>query len=185
MVPVHIGPRRDFVLFGRLAPYKNIPIALHAWRDHRRSADYRGDSFLILGDGPPGWAGSSDLPEGCEWRRGRYGYQDVLPVLSAAKGSLVHYRSASQSGVQLLSMQLGVATVVSNCGGLPEFQPPGNHPLDMDDVEGLTAWLGALADPAEADHRGTQTRAHFNQFYAAKRSVAALETVLRRTAEPT
>src|SRR5437660_12371090 len=31
----------------------------------------------------------------------------------------------SQSGVQVLSMQLGVMPIVSTVGGLPEYQPPG------------------------------------------------------------
>lgn len=166
--------RADFVLYGRMSPYKNVPIALQAWEKHLASG-HRGDRLLIIGDGE---LELGPLPQYCEWRRGRYSYADVLPVLAAAKGSLVHYRLATQSGVQVLSLQLGVTPVVSTSGALPEFQPPGEVPLDPDDVPGLAAAFDALADPAEAARRGAAARAHYVSRFDAPRSAARLAEVL-------
>ncbi|GAB3911585.1 hypothetical protein GCM10029964_117860 [Kibdelosporangium lantanae] len=112
-VPPAAPEKRDFVLYGRMSPYKNVPVALAAWERHVRSGSYQGDRLLLLGDGPL----DVDLPEQCEWRRERYTYARVLPLISHAKGSIVHYRHATQSGVQLLSMQLGVTPIVSDSGG--------------------------------------------------------------------
>ncbi|HWE92043.1 MAG TPA: glycosyltransferase [Pseudonocardiaceae bacterium] len=174
-LPTITGPRRDFVLYGRIAPYKNVPVALRAWRRHLDSPAYAGDRLLIIGDGP---ADLGALPPHCEWRRGRFRYPDVLPVLGAAKGSLAHYRLATQSGVQLLSMQLGVTPIVSDSGGLPEFQPPGEQGVGVDDVTGLAAAFDALADPEAAEKRGAAAREHYLRWFAASRSAAALADIL-------
>src|SRR5207302_6441292 len=119
----------------------------------------------------------------CEWRRGRYRYAEVLPVLAAAKGSLAHYRLATQSGVQLLSQQLGVTPVVSDSGGLPEFQPPDEPPVGVDDVAGLTGAFDALADPAEATRRGLACRRHYERHFAAGRSAENLAEILANTTD--
>lgn len=179
-VPPPAPHRRDFVLFGRMGPYKNVPVALRAWRAHHDSASYRGDRLLLIGDGP---LGLGKLPPACEWRRTRYRYSDVLDVLAGAKGSLVHYRLATQSGVQLLSLQLGVTPLVSDSGGLAEFQPPDEVPVGMDDVAGLAVAFSALADPAEAVRRGARARAHYAAHYAAPRSADRLVEVLAEAAK--
>lgn len=174
-VPSPRPQRRDFVLFGRMGMYKNVPVALRAWQAHHDSTSYRGDRLLLIGDGP---LGLDMLPPACEWRRARYQYSDVLDVLAGAKGSMVHYRVATQSGVQLLSLQLGVTPMVSDSGGLAEFQPPDEAPIGMDDVAGLAAAFSALADPAEAARRGARARAHYAAHYAAPRSAGQLLEVL-------
>jgi len=176
-VPPNPVPRKDFVLYGRMSPYKNVPVALAAWRRHLDSPEYRGDTLLLLGDGPAD-IDEAALPPMCEWRRERYDYRAVLPVLAAAKGSLVHYRRATQSGVQLLSLQLGVTPIVSDSGGLPEFQPPGEPAIGVDDVTGLADVLGQLADPEAAAIRGAASRAHYRHALAAESSAAQLATVL-------
>jgi glycosyltransferase involved in cell wall biosynthesis len=176
-LPVGPAPRKDFVLYGRMSPYKNVPVALAAWRRHLDSPEYRGDRLLLLGDGPAD-VDQAALPPSCEWRRERYDYAEVLPILAAAKGSLVHYRQATQSGVQLLSMQLGVTPIVSDSGGLPEFQPPGEPAIGVDDVTGLADLLGQLADPEAALERGVASRAHYRREFAAEASAAHLAAVL-------
>jgi glycosyltransferase involved in cell wall biosynthesis len=176
-VPENPLRRKDFVLYGRMSPYKNVPVALAAWRQHLASPHYRGDRLLLLGDGPAD-VRADELPAACEWRRERYDYAEVLPVLAAAKGSLVHYRQATQSGVQLLSLQLGVTPIVSDSGGLPEFQPPGEPAIGVDDVAGLAAVLDELADPAAATARGAAGRAHYARRFAAAASADELVKVL-------
>jgi glycosyltransferase involved in cell wall biosynthesis len=137
--------------------------------------------LTLLGDGPLD-VSEQDLPPRCEWRRERYSYSDVLPVLARAKGSLVHYRNASQSGVQLLSMQLGVTPIVSDSGGLPEFQPPGEPGIGVDDVDGLAAAIGGLSDPESARQRGEASRAHYERTYLASHVVKRLADVLAQAA---
>src|SRR5271166_6605171 len=100
LVPPFVGPdgRRDFVLAGRLNPHKNIDVVLEAWQRHVDGDKWRGDELLLIGDGP---LTIRTLPAYVRWRTGSYHYADVVTTLAAAKGSVTHYRSASQSGVQV------------------------------------------------------------------------------------
>ena len=127
LVPPFVGPeeRHDFVVAGRLGSHKNIDVVLEAWQRHVDGDSWRGDELLLIGDGP---LTIRTLPAYVRWRPGNYRYADVVTTLAAAKGSVAHYRSASQSGVQVLSMQLGVMPIVSPVGGLPEYQPPSLSP---------------------------------------------------------
>ncbi|MBY0441853.1 MAG: glycosyltransferase, partial [Mycobacteriaceae bacterium] len=118
--------RRDFVMIGRLNPYKNLPVVLEAWQHHVRGSSWRGDNLLLIGDGS---VTARTLPEHTLWHPGTYRYSNIIATLAAAKGSIAHYRRASQSGVQVLSMQLGVMPIVSTVGGLPQYQPPGCAPI--------------------------------------------------------
>jgi glycosyltransferase involved in cell wall biosynthesis len=176
-VPAPAAERRDFVLLGRMSPYKNVEVTLRAWAAHAASPAYAGDRLLLLGDGP---LESLHLPEHVEWRREHFTYADVLPRLAQAKGSVVHYRLATQSGVQVLSMQLGMPTIVSDSGGLPEFAAPDLPPLAVDDVEGLAAVFGRLADPATAAALGAGAREHYQRWFSADRVAAAWTDVFTR-----
>ncbi|WP_233272066.1 glycosyltransferase [Mycolicibacterium smegmatis] len=168
--------RRDFVLLGRLNGYKNVDVCLRAWALHTAGPGWRGDNLVLVGDGE--WSGP--LPQHVVWRRGAFHYADVLPILACAKGSVVHYRRASQSGVQVLSMQLGVAPVVSPAGALPEFLAPGCAPVGVDDVAGLAAAFDALADPGMAAACGAAARRHYESAFSAAASAAVLLDVLTR-----
>ncbi|WP_197983447.1 glycosyltransferase family 4 protein [Aeromicrobium sp. CFBP 8757] len=171
--------RRDFVLSGRLNAYKNIPVALEAWAMHRDGPHHRGDELVLIGDGDL----AGDLPAGVRWQRGPFRYADELGTLARAKGSLVHYRRATQSGVQVLAMQLGVMPLVSPEGALPELQPPGGPVVDVDDARGLADALDVLADPAEAERQGRVARDTYTQRHGRPHVAAALgEAISRVTA---
>lgn len=159
-LPPFVGPegRRDFVMFGRLNPYKNVGVVLEAWRRHVIGGGWRGDSLVLIGDGP---LDAATLPKHTRWRNGSFRYADVIPALAAAKGSIAHYRRASQSGVQVLSMQLGVMPIVSTAGALPEYQPPGCVPVGIDDIDRLAATFDALADPEIAAAQGAEAARHY------------------------
>ena len=178
-VPVPAAERRDVVLLGRMSPYKNVEVALRAWAAHTASPAYAGDRLLLLGNGP---LDRLELPEHVEWRREHFAYADVLPVLARAKASLAHYRLATQSGVQVLSMQLGVPTIVSDSGGLPEFAAPDLPPLGIDDVDGLAGLLGKLADPTTAAALGVGAREHYERHFSADRAAVAWTEVFTRAA---
>ena len=165
LVPPLADPeaRHDFVMVGRLQSYKNIDVVLQAWQRHVDGDSWRGDELVLISDGP---LVLQSLPQYVRWRPGRYRYSDVITTLAAAKGTLAHYRRASQSGVQVLSMQLGVMPIVSTVGGLPEYQPPGCPPLGVDDVAGLAAAFDDLADPLTATLRGASAARHYADKFA-------------------
>lgn len=177
VVPPPAGPeaRRDFVLIGRLNPYKNLDVVLAAWQQHITGSGWRGDDLVLIGDG---LSITRTLPAHTRWRPGRYRYADVLPTLAAAKGSIAHYRRASQSGVQVLSMQLGVMPIVSTDGALPEYQPPECPPVGVDDVAGLAAAFDRLADPATAAAEGTAAADHYRQRFSVERVADRLLDVI-------
>ncbi|KXO98371.1 glycosyltransferase family 4 protein [Tsukamurella pseudospumae] len=172
---VPAADRRNFLAVGRLSAYKNLDVTLAAWERHVNGPGWRGDELVLIGDGP-----DRDLGKAVRWRRGPYSYAEVTGDLAAAKGSVAHYRRATQSGVQVLAMQLGVVPIVSDAGALPEFQPPGEEPIGVDDVAGLARAFDALADPEAAARRGGAAREHYLRRCASTVSAAALGAELER-----
>jgi glycosyltransferase involved in cell wall biosynthesis len=177
LVPPFVGPeeRHDFVVAGQLSSQKNIDVVLEAWQRHVDGGSWRGDELLFIGNGP---LVIRTLPAYVRWRPGNYRYADVVSTLAAAKGSVAHYRVASQSGVQMLSMHLGVMPIVSPVGGLPEYQPPVFPPIAVDDVAGLTAAFDELSDPLTATLRGAAAARHYADSFAVDRAVDGLWNVL-------
>jgi glycosyltransferase involved in cell wall biosynthesis len=153
--------RRNFMLIGRQWPYKNHDVVFAAWEAHTRGNAWRGDELVVLGRGEI----SRPLPPHARWNCGRFKYRQVVDELVRSKGSIVHSRSASQSGVQVLSMQLGVPTLVSTAGALPEYQPAGSSVTGIDDIEGLSRAMDALADAKEAEIQGKAALEHFRKHY--------------------
>ncbi len=188
-VPALVGPaeRRDFVLVGRLNAYKNLDVVFDAWQQHVAGPGWRGDELVLVGNGSVTRA----LPAHTRWIKGTYSYADVREILAAAKGSIAHYRRASQSGVQVLSMQLGVAPIVSTEGALPEFQPAGFGAVGVDDAVGLSREFDLLADPETAAERGRIAAGHYSASFAPGRVADRLLEVFtdvvtgdRRSASP-
>ena len=171
--------RRDMVLIGRISPYKNLDGTFEAWAAHVRSDAYRDDRLLVIGDGEH----AGPLPPACEWRRGRFQFGDLLPVLAGAKASLAYYATGSQSGVQVLSMQCGTTVLVSDAGGLAEYLPPGERALPRADPGLLAAALGEVADPRTAALRGATARAHYRSRFRQDTAVSALVDALRPLAD--
>jgi glycosyltransferase involved in cell wall biosynthesis len=155
--------RHDFVMVGRLNQYRNIDVVLDAWQRHVDGGGWRGDELVLIGDRT---LIIRSLPAYVRWCPGTYRYSDVVRTIAAAKGSIVHYRRASQSGVQVLSMQLGVMPIVSSVGGLPEYQPPSCPPIGIEDVAGLAAAFDELADPFTATLRGAAAARHYALRFA-------------------
>lgn len=183
LVPAPAGPplRRDFVMIGRLNPYKNLEVVLRAWQQHVDGRAWRGDKLVLIGDGS---VDTARLPAHTEWRSGSYRYRDVLGTLAAAKGSVAHYRRASQSGVQVLSMQLGVMPIVSDRGGLPEYQPPERVPIGLDDMSGLAEAFDELADPVAAARLGAVAARHYAQRFAVDHAAERLLDVIAAAIRP-
>lgn len=168
--------RRDMVVLGRINPYKDVPTTLAAWAIHVSGGGYRGDELVIIGDGKEA---DLALPAHCSWRRERFQFADALPILMRAKASVVHYRSATQSGVQVTSMQCGTAAIVSDAGGLSEYLPPVSEPVPAGDPVLLAAALDMLADPALAAAAGAAARAHYDTFFSPEIAAGMLLSQLR------
>ncbi|HTC68213.1 MAG TPA: glycosyltransferase [Acidothermaceae bacterium] len=177
LVPPFVGPdeRHDFVVAGQLGSQKNIDVVLEAWQRHVDGGSWRGDELLLIGNGP---LVIRTLPAYVRWRPGNYRYADVVSTMAAAKGSVAHYRGASQSGVQMLSMHLGVMPIVSPVGGLPEYQPAVFPPIAVDNVAGLTAAFDELSDPLTATLRGAAAARHYADWFAVDHAVDGLWNVL-------
>jgi hypothetical protein len=156
--------RRDFVLLGRMHPYKNLRAVLRAWRLHQTSSDYAGDRLVVWGTG--------DLPDIDDStvvvRREGFDLVGAARELATFKGSISAYTAASQSGVQVLSMQCGVASIVSRRGALVATQPPElrDRAVEPDDVQGIAAELGRLAHPVTAARDGSLSRAWYDARHA-------------------
>lgn len=163
-VPHFVGAddRRNFVQIGRQRPYKNHEVVFAAWDAHVSGPGWRGDELVLYGDGEI----AHPLPAHTRWNRSNYRYSDVVGDIARAKGSVVHSRNASQSGVQVMSMQLGVPTLVSTAGALPEYQPPELGTTDVDDIGGLAGTFDILADPVTAERRGRTALQHYNTHFA-------------------
>lgn len=185
--PPFVGPdkRHDFVVAGQLGPQKNMDVVLDAWQCHVDGESWRGDELLLIGNGP---LVIRTLPAYVRWRPGNYRYADVVNTIAAAKGSVALYRGASQSGVQMLSMHLGVMPIVSTAGGLPEYQPPVLAPVGIDDVAGLTAAFDELSDPLTATLQGAAAARHYEELFAVDHAADGLFNLLtdvwRRTGRP-
>ncbi|MBS9533507.1 glycosyltransferase family 4 protein [Mycobacterium sp. M1] len=158
--------RRDFVMIGRLNPYKNVDVVLAAWERHVAGEAWRGDELVFIGGGS---AVERSMPKHTRVRPGGYRYVDIVGTVAAAKGSIVHHRRASQSGVQVVSMQLGVMPIASTAGGLSEYQPVECPPVGVDDVAGLAALFDELGDPETAAARGAAAARDYAQKFCVDR----------------
>jgi glycosyltransferase involved in cell wall biosynthesis len=183
-VPPFVGPdkRHDFVVAGQLGSQKNMDVVLDAWQCHVDGDSWRGDELLLIGNGP---LVIRTLPAYVRWRPGNYRYADVVNTIAAAKGSVALYRGASQSGVQMLSMHLGVMPIVSTVGGLPEYQPPVLAPVGVDDVAGLAAAFDELSDPLTATLQGAAAARHYEELFAVDHAADGLFNVLTDVAQKT
>ena len=181
MVPTAAPPseRRDFLVVGRLSEYKNLGHVIAGYERHRASPGFRGDRLVVVGAGDPGCV----VPDHVEWVNRRFDFGDLVPRLARAKASLCVYSTASQSGVQVVSMHCSTPVVVSDAGGLAEYLPPGEQALGRADVDGLASALDHLADPVVAADAGTRARATYDARYAVDVTSAEWEGVLRRVVQ--
>ena len=83
------------------------------------------------------------------------------------------YRGASQNGVQILWMRLGLMPIVATVGGLPEYQPQVLPPLGVDDVAGLTARSTSFR-PAHRTSQGAAAARHYAESFAVDRAADGL-----------
>ena len=173
--------RTDFVLLGRMHPYKNPEIAIRAFREHARGGAYAGDRLVLWGRGASNYADSDEL---IEVRDEAYSQESVSERLPLFKGNVCVYTGASQSGVLLAAMQSGVATIVSDKGALPEYQAPGHRVIPPHDLRGLRDWFDQAADAGTASRWGAEARAWYEARFSQAVAGAALADVVAGTVRP-
>jgi len=173
-VPLDNQPKRDFVVVGRIRPYKNLKVTLEAWHRYMKDSRYVGDRLIILGAGE-----EFELPDQVVWMNRNYRYSEVVPIITNAKASIVNYQKASQSGVQLMSMQLGAAVIISEVGGLPEFQAPGHPIVPPDDINALLEQFVLLSSQREARTRGREALQHYIKNFSAEKCAGSWIEVFR------
>jgi glycosyltransferase involved in cell wall biosynthesis len=126
VVPHGVSPARDplpppveprVLFFGRLEPYKGLPILVDAMQEvWRARPEVR---LAVLGEGPEARAVPAD--DRIELSTGYVSERDVDEAFRRASVCVLPYVQASQSGVGLLALARGVPTIVSRVGALGEL----------------------------------------------------------------
>lgn len=174
----HSG-RHGFLVIGRPSPYKGVDVAIEAWR--RMPADRRESLTLILSEGP----GQSETlgpldDDGLFVREGRFAFDDVTGQIASSRALLLPYRSASQSGVQLLSMQHAVAPLVHGIGGLAEYQPEAIPAIETLDPGVWSQRMSQLLDDRVADAAGVHAFERYRSLTGDSRLMEAFTPILAR-----
>ena len=127
-----IGPRarKNFVMVGRWSDYKGFDIGLDIFQKYRELTKTKSNLELWC-------SGAEDIRvelPGVVWRSAaRFDWADLLKALPNYRAVLLPYRSATQSGVQVLAWHLAVPCLISDLPGLVENQPPFLESLNISD----------------------------------------------------
>ena len=139
--------RKNFAIVGRWSYYKGFDVGFDIWSQY--TSRYKTDSVLDV------WCSGLDAPTetplNIHWRaHKKYAWDEFEEALRHYKAVLMPYRTATQSGVQVLAWDFGVATLISNLPGLVELQPQCLPALDLEDVEGWVQAIHRLDSLSEA-----------------------------------
>jgi glycosyltransferase involved in cell wall biosynthesis len=162
--------QQGFCFVGRVSQYKGLDFLLEAWPIFQ--ACHPQERLTILGSG----INDLELPEGVIWLNHKYSDSEAAGLISGCRAVVLPYREASQSGVQVLSLQLATPTIVTRVGALPEFQPPGFPIVEFGDVESLVASLSLMAidDPK----RAPEARNHYESTFGTQILTEALDRMI-------
>ena len=124
--------RCGFAMIGRWSHYKGFDIGLQAWRalpDEVRHA-HPLEVWQRIGSDRPPFEDPSLV-----WHSGGFEWEEISEMLSRVNYVLLPYRSASQSGVQVLAQQCGARVIYTDLPGLAEFAIPGDISVVGTDVQ--------------------------------------------------
>jgi glycosyltransferase involved in cell wall biosynthesis len=134
---------------------------------------------LVVSGMDRGILSESALPDAVRVTMGRYSDADLADRLSRTRGVVLPYREASQSGVQVVAMQLGVPTIVTAVGALPEFQPKSLPVVPPEDAASLASAMTHLLKTSTWDSYAEAARRQYDLHHSADAVSAGLEGMLR------
>jgi len=179
-VPRSGEPRHGFAVVGRISHSKGIDIAVNAWQGLDVTVRDREPLRLMLSEGEDHSSSVAQWErEGVSVRMGRFSFKDMVSEIGRSRVMLLPYRSAMQSGQQILAMQLGVVPIVSNVGGLPEYQPEFLPPVTSLEADLWTHRM--LAELGTDDPKARSERVHdhyLSQVGNAETILAALQNAI-------
>ena len=137
-VKTEIVDRRDVIFFGRMEVYKGVEVLVEAWRRLKVEGwrfEVEGWRLVLAGKMGKG-VRLGELPEGVEVRDRAIGDEEALALFGGAALLVLPYRDATQSALIGAAARLGVPSLVTRTGALPEYV-----------VEGETGWVVDPGDP--------------------------------------
>lgn len=147
--PLPHPTRPTVLLFGRLEPYKGLPVLLDAMR---RVWESRPDVLLrIAGEGVEAARIPADAR--IDFRAGYVPEARVESLLSETTIAVLPYVQASQSGVGSLALSYGVPTIVSDVGSLREIAVDDTYVVTPGDPEALARAILAHVDDDQSSRR--------------------------------
>jgi glycosyltransferase involved in cell wall biosynthesis len=151
----HPASPARLLFFGRILPYKGVPMLLEAFARLRAAGgDY---GLRVVGRGKHGADETQARRDGVTFEEGWVAPEAIAGILDAADALVLPYREASQSGVVAAAYGAGLPVVATPVGGLVEQV-----------VDGET---GAIADAATPEALAAAIRRLFETpgLYAACR----------------
>lgn len=121
--PEPLPDRPELLFFGRLGHYKGVDVLLDAMTQVWESVPEA--TLTIAGNGELEDHPALRDPR-VDLRREYIADEEVPALFAAARGVVLPYRQASQSGVGSLAKRYGRPLVVSDVGGLPELVADGS-----------------------------------------------------------
>lgn len=174
------GGAPEFLLFGRLLPYKGLDLLRDAFVELRRS--HPAAMLRVVGDGDaqrlaPGLAGLPGVRVEQRW----VPEAEIPRLLEGAWAVVLPYREASQSGIIPLAAAMGVPAVVTPVGGLVEQL---THDVDglvaaVPSPPALAAAMAAMLEPARRDRLAAAAAARGRALADWDAQAAALVAALR------
>lgn len=138
--------RANFAMIGRWSYYKGFDIGLEIWQKFQEFSDSNEILDLWLSGAPH----LTDLPEKVVVRStDSFSWGDLMSALPFYRAVLMPYRSATQSGVQVLAWSLGVPCLVSSIDGFAQYQLPAFPGIS---IHNLDEWVGNLFNLLETDY---------------------------------
>lgn len=154
--------RRNFVMFGRLNPYKNADVVLQAWQRHVAGGGWRGDDLVLIG-------GERWTPTACRNTHSGAAAVTAIPMWSP-RWPRPRVRSRTIGAPRKAACRCFPCTWAS-CRSFRRWAAhrstsPGLPPIGVDDVAGLAAAFDMLADPAAAARQGATAARHYQTHCA-------------------
>lgn len=138
--------RANFAMIGRWSPYKGFDIGLEMWRNFQQFSETKDVLEMWLSGAPI----LSDLPDRVVVRSTQsFSWDDLMLALPFYRAVLMPYRSATQSGVQVLAWSLGVPCLVSDIEGFVQYQLPSLPGVSVDDSD---QWVMKVTDLLKTEY---------------------------------